>query len=175
MAKHIVKCAICGESFDTNSIQATRHGARRYAHQSCYPQGELVPLDISSKEDPELTALKSYIKNLFGEQCNWASTMKYIKNFKEENGYSYSGMLKSLVYFYEVKNNSIDKANGSIGIIPFVYQDAYNYYYALFMAQQNIEKTGSDFKYIEKERIIDIPKSKGVLKKLFNIEVKDEE
>lgn len=175
MAKKICKCVICGVEFDRNSIQAVKYSARRYAHQTCYPQGELVPFENTSKEDPDLITLKKYIGELFGEQCNWASITKYIKKFKEENGYSYSGMLKSLIYFYEVKKNNIDKANGSIGIIPFVYQDAYNYYYNLFMAQQNIEQTGKEFKYIEKEKTINIPKSKGVLKKLFNIEVKDEE
>ena len=30
----------------------------------------------------------------------------------------------------------IDKANGGIGIIPYVYEDARNYYTAMFMAQQ---------------------------------------
>jgi hypothetical protein len=45
--------------------------------------------------------------------------------------YTYSGIHRSLEYFYEVKGNSLDKANGGIGIVPFVYQDAYNYYYSL--------------------------------------------
>ena len=50
--------------------------------------------------------------------------------------------MKSLVYFYQVKGNPISKANGALGIVPYVYQDAYNYYYSLFMAQQaNKDKT----------------------------------
>ena len=45
-------------------------------------------------------------------------------------------MLKALIYFYEVKGNSVEKANGGIGIIPWIYKDAYNYYYDLWMIKQ---------------------------------------
>ena len=72
MAKHIVKCAVCGEQFDTNSIQAVRYGARRYAHYSCYPEGELVPMVNSKSKDFVLEELKDYIKKIYGNKANWA-------------------------------------------------------------------------------------------------------
>ena len=173
MAKHLVKCAICGETFDTNVVQAVKHGARRYAHYSCEPSGELVPL--GPEADPDLQKLKDYINTLFGDKANWALINKQIKKFKETNGYSYSGMLKSLVYFFDVKNNSIEKTNGGVGIIEYCYQDAYNYYYNLFMAQQaNQDK--NLFMQI-KEIIIKPPKCHYRKKrKLFNLgEFEDEE
>ena len=42
---------------------------------------------------------------------------------------------------YEVKGNKFDegKAQGGIGIVPFVYQNAFNYYYAIWEAQQKQE------------------------------------
>ena len=46
---HNVKCAVCGETFDRDKIQAVRHGARRYAHLRCCPNGELV----TTETDPE--------------------------------------------------------------------------------------------------------------------------
>jgi len=172
MAKHLVKCAICGETFDTNIIQAVKHGARRYAHYKCEPSGELVPL--GEKTDPELQKLKDYINQLFGDKANWALINKQIKKFKETNGYSYSGMLKSLVYFFDVKHNSIDKTNGGIGIIEYCYQDAYNYYYNLFMAQQ-ANKDKSLLTQI-KEIIIKPPQKRGTKRKLFDLgEFEDEE
>lgn len=48
-------------------------------------------------------------------------------------------MHKSLKYFYEIKGNDIKKANGGIGIIPYVYKQAHDYYYALWEAQQKNE------------------------------------
>ena len=134
---HPVKCAVCGETFDRDKIQAVKYNGRRYAHQTCFPQGELVPLPIK-EIDADLEKLFAYTKQLLGEEYNHARVKKQIKDFKEEYGYSYSGMLKSLVYFYEVKGNSKDKANGGIGIVPFIYRDAYNYYLNLFLAQNRI-------------------------------------
>jgi hypothetical protein len=43
--------------------------------------------------------------------------------------YTYSGIKRTLEYFYEVKKNSIEKANGGIGIVPWVYEEAKRYYY----------------------------------------------
>ena len=132
MAKYCI-CKVCGVKFDREKIQAVFAGARRYAHQTCMPNGELVPMP---QVDKDLVALIEYAKNLLGNDYNAARVKKQIKDFKEEYGYSYSGMLKSLVYFYEVKGNSKEKANGGIGIVPFVYNDAYNYYLSLFQAAQ---------------------------------------
>ena len=167
MAKKMCKCAICGIEFDRNAIQAVRHGARRYSHQTCEPDGELVPME-GVANDPELQKLKDYIGTLFGENANWAMINKQIKKYKEENGYSYSGILKSLIYFYEVIGNSKEKTNGGIGIVPFVYKDAYNYYYDLFMAQQRNENKKP---FIERVReiIIKPPKVEKPIK-LFDLD-----
>lgn len=56
-------------------------------------------------------------------------------NFHKEKNYSYSGMYKSLKYFFEIKGNPIEKANGGIGIIPWIWDDALKYWRALWEAQ----------------------------------------
>ena len=139
MAKHIVKCPKCGKSFDTNIEQAVKVSARRYGHATCYPDiKDFVPLAVS-QEDPDLIKLKEYINQLFGKNANWAQINRQLKIYTTENGYSYSGILKSLVYFYEIKGNSVEKSNYALGIVPFIYQDAYNYYYDLFVTQSKNE------------------------------------
>jgi hypothetical protein len=155
-------------------VQAVKSGARRYAHQTCLPSGEIVPLP---QVDAELTKLVEYVQQLLGKEYNAARVKKQIKDFKDEYGYSYSGMLKSLVYFYEVKGNSKDKANGGIGIVPFIYNDAYNYYLNLFLAnQQNINKDIKSYTSKVKEITIKVP-TVDFPKKLFNLddEVEDEQ
>ena len=171
---HLVKCSVCGVQFDRDKIQAVKSSARRYAHHTCLPSGELVPLP---QVDEELTKLIEYTQQLLGKDYNAARVKKQIKDFKEEYGYSYSGMLKSLVYFYEVKGNSKDKANGGIGIVPFIYNDAYNYYLNLFLAnQQNINKDVKSFTSKVKEITIKVPRLE-FSKKLFKLEdeVEDEQ
>lgn len=172
---HIVKCTVCGGQFDRDKVQAVKSGARRYAHYTCLPSGEKVAMP---QVDEELTKLIEYAQQLLGKDYNAARVKKQIKDFKEEYGYSYSGMMKSLVYFYEVKGNSKDKANGGIGIVPFVYNDAYNYYLNLFLAnQQNINKDVKSCTSKVKEITIKVPIIE-FSKKLFNLdddEVEDEQ
>ena len=173
MAKHMVKCKICGCSFDTNTEQAVIAGPRRYAHQACMPEGELVPMEKSSADDPDLIAVKEYISKIYKEKANWALINKQIKKFHKENKYSYSGMLKSLVYFYEVKHNSIDGSNGGIGIIEYTYDQAYQYYLAIFLAQQHTEDKTLITKV--KEFIIKPPQKRGAKNKLLDWTNEDEE
>ena len=161
---HLVICSVCGCKFDRDKIQAVKSGARRYAHYDCFPSGELVPLPESSKENPDLIKLKEYINQKYGKTANWALINKQIKIFTTENGYSLSGILKSLVYFYDIKHNSVEQSNGGIGIVPFCYQTAYDYYYSLFIAQNQNE--GKDIKEVtSRVREITIPLPKIEKKK----------
>ena len=94
--------------------------------------------------------------------------LKQINQYINEYHYSYSGILKSLTYFYEIKGNSLDKANGGIGIVPYVYKNAYNYYFAIWEAQQKNEgKVIEEYKPKVKEVVIPIPKRKVRKRRLF--------
>ena len=173
MGKHLVKCAICGETFDLNLVQGVKHGARRYSHATCEPDNkDLVPLPSVEKVDDDLQKLKDYIKSKFKDKANWVLISKQIKTFKEDMNYTYSGMLKSLIYFFEIQHNGIDKTNGGIGIIPFVYQPARDYYYALWIAQQQNEDKVIQVK--EKEVVIKAPRKPSLFKKLFSLGEEDE-
>jgi hypothetical protein len=162
---HYVVCTKCGVRFDRDVIQAVKDGGRRYAHYTCKPDGELVPLP---QKDPDLTALEEYIDKLLGKEANKARINKQIKEYTLEKGYSYSGILKSLIYFFEVKGNSIDKANGGIGIVPFVYQDAYNYYYDLFLAKSRNETKDVSIITSKVREVTIKPPERPVQKRFFN-------
>lgn len=84
---------------------------------------------------------------------------KQLKQYTQEYKYTYSGMLKALIYFYEIKGHSVEKANGGIGILPYIYKDSYNYYYNLWMIQQK-NKDKDIQMYIPKveEVIIPVPR-----------------
>lgn len=176
MAAHYCICPKCNKKFNRDKVQAVKVSARRYGHATCYPDNkDFVPLVNSIEEDEDYIKLKDYINKLFGKNANWAQINRQIKIYTNENNYSLSGILKSLVYFYEVKGNSVDKANGALGIVPFVYNDAYNYYYSLFIAQQ--QNQNKDIKQITnkvKEIIIKTPEI-FVKKRMFNFLDEDEE
>ena len=164
---HKVKCFYCGQIFDRDKEDFVLVGARRYAHKNCADKGE----KIKSPEEKDLDTLETYIKKLFNVSYIDARIKKQIQKYKKEYNYSYSGMLKTLIWWFEIKGNSIEKANGGIGIIPYVYQEACNYYYALYLAQiANEDKEIID--YIPQQITIEIesPQSKARPPKLFNLD-----
>ena len=142
MAKIMVKCPYCEKQFDRNdpSIKFIKIG-RRYAHIKCYNEHEAQ----MTQEEKDLRDLYEYIKVLLGTEYNFKKVEHQIKEFKKYTDgndipYTYSGMLASLRWFYEIKGNSKEAANGGIGIIPYIYNDAKKYYYNLYLAQKKNEK-----------------------------------
>ena len=147
MAVRMVKCKYCGVQFDRNSEPFVEVGGRRYAHKACAENKEAaIP-----QEEKDYQALEDYIKKLFKEDYLNAKTRKQIRDFRKEYNYTFSGMLKTLYWWYEIKGNSIDLAQGGIGIIPFIYEDALKYYYSIYMAQ-----TANENKVISKPKVQEI-------------------
>lgn len=99
-------------------------------------------------------ALWFFIFRLFGQYSeekpvsDWNITQ--MQKFKAQ-GMPYRGQLLTLKYFYEIKKNKTDKANGSIGIIPFVYAEAKAYYEK--QAKKADEVAESIRVQLEKDRI----------------------
>ena len=100
--------------------------------------------------------------------------LQEIKQYIEEYKYSYSGIRKALIYFYEVKGNDKQKANGSIGIVPYIYKEAYNYYYSIWLANQN-NKDKVIENYVPTQKVIHIPVPQRNLRKRKLFSFLDEE
>lgn len=97
-----------------------------------------------------------------------ARIRKQINQYVNEYHYTYSGIRKALIYHFEIKGGSVEKANGGIGIVPYVYQNAYNYYLALWQAQQkNQDKVVVEYVPTVKEIVIPRPQRKIKKRDLF--------
>lgn len=154
---HRVKCIYCQQTFDRDKYPYIQVSSRRYAHPAC-AQAENKK---KQEEENDKEKFEKYVMDLLDETYINARVRKQMNTYIEDYNYTYSGMLKALVYFYEVKGNSKAKANGGIGIIPYIYKDAYNYYYNLWMAQQsNQGKVIQD--YVPKEKVVVIPLPKRI-------------
>ena len=167
---HYVTCVYCKNKFDRDKEPTVQISARRYAHADCAKKHE----ENKSQEEKDLEALEKYIMNLFDEPYVNARIRKQIKDFKKEYNYTYSGMLKTLIFWFEIKGNSIDKANGGIGIIPFVYNDALKYYYSLYIAKLANENKDIEL-YKPKIKEIEIAPPKVEAKKIKLFHFNDEE
>ena len=175
MAAHKVKCFYCGQIFDANKEPFAKPQANRYAHKSCYEQAQ----KNKSQEERDYEALVAYIKHLFGPNPN-PRVWKQLKEYRDMKGadgkplYSYGGMHKTLIWFYELKHNDIEKANGGIGIIPYVYDQACEYYYALYLAHlANENKDVSNYKVREFE--IELPQREVRAPRLFKLDEGEDE
>ena len=141
MAKHIVKCPVCGKSFDRDSVPNHQDG-KRYLHIECWARQQAS----MTQDDKDKVALEEYIKELFKLNKITIKINKQIESFHNEYGYTYTGIKKALVYHFEVKKGDIKQANGGIGIVPYVYEQARNYYYQIWLAQQkNDDKVLNDY------------------------------
>lgn len=167
MARRVkVKCLFCGEQFYREDVEFVQV-KNRYAHKECFDKAEAN----KSQEEKDLKELEEYIMKMFNETFVNARIRQQIKRMREQYNYSYSGILKSLIYFFEIRRNSIEKANGGIGIVPYVYEDARKYYYDLYMAQKrNEDKKVGELVLKGREIKIKPPIRKPREIKLFDLE-----
>ena len=164
-----VICIYCKKPLSKKDSDCTMVGQGKYAHEQCYVIEE-------NREKTDKEKLENYIKSLFKISYIEPRVQAQIKKFVEEYNYSYSGIQKALYYHYEIKNGDKTKANGGIGIVPYVYQSAFNYYYALWQAQQvNENKTIVEYKPKIKEITIARPQPKIKKRPLFAFLDKEKE
>lgn len=158
---NFVTCVYCKKTIDKTKDAYKQIGNKKYAHLSC--------LEIEEKrEKTEAEKLDLYIMKLFKWDYVKPRVKKQISQYIDEYNFTYSGIRKALMYFYEIKGKSLDKAQGGIGIVPYIYQDAYNYYYALWEAQQkNKDIVVEQYVPQVKEIFIPIPERKTRTRKLF--------
>ena len=151
-----VKCPGCGVYFYRDEEENVLI-KNRYWHKICYQQFQVK----NEKSAQAIIELDNYICKLFDLDYVNARIKKQIKEYVENYHYSYSGILKTLQYFFEIKKNPIEKANGGIGIVPYVYDDAKKYFETIFYAQQlNKDKDIDSFILNEREIKIHSPQSK---------------
>lgn len=162
---HKVKCKYCGVVFDRDKVPFKQISERRYAHLTC----ALAAENEKTQAEKDKEDLEKYIMELLEEEYISPRVRKQMNSYVDEYNFTYSGMKKALVYFYEVKGNDKSKAKGGIGIIPYVYRDAYNYYYSLWLAnQKNEHKVITDYKPIVREVRIPPPQLKPRKRRLFS-------
>ena len=152
-----VKCAYCQNSMSKKDTDCIMIGNNKYVHKACQELEE-------KREKTDKEQLEDYIKELFNITYIDPRIRAQIKKYIEEFNYSYSGIKKALIYHYEIKNGDKSKANGGIGIVPFVYENAYNYYYSLWLAKQKNKDIKIE-QYTPKVKEIVIPRPQAKIKK----------
>ena len=162
-----VKCAYCQQPMSKKDTDCIMIGNGKYVHASCQELEQ-------NREKTDKEQLEEYIKTLFGTTYIDPRVRNQIKKFVDEYNYTYSGIRKALIYHYEIKGGDKSKANGGIGIVPYVYQNAYEYHYNLWLAQQKNKDVQVEL-YAPKVKEIVIPRPERKVKKRPLFSFLDEE
>jgi hypothetical protein len=162
-----VICAYCKKPMSRKDDDCVMVGNGKYVHKECQALE-------AQREKTDQEKLEAYIKELFNVPYIEPRVKAQIKKYAEEYNYTYSGMQKALYYHYEIKGGDKSKAHGGIGIVPYVYQDAYNYHYNLWLAQQKNKDIKIEL-YTPKIKEITIPRPQRKVKRRQLFEFLDEE
>lgn len=123
-----VKCLYCSQMIDRKNESFITTASKRYAHESCALEQE--------KEKSTRQSLNNLIDDLFDGDVNYGVIGKQISNFQQQYKYTLSGIAGTLYYCYKIKHMDISKAEG-IGIVPFYYKQAREYFATLERAKNN--------------------------------------
>lgn len=137
MPKHMVKCAFCGKEFDANveSFEKVAKG-RRYVHEDCYNQ--YVKQHEESGQDAR-DQIHEKAKEILGDSYSYYRVESNINRFLKD-GRTYEGILKALVYWYDVLKNNPKRANGGITIVDYIYHDSQKYWAKKIKDKEKFEK-----------------------------------
>lgn len=169
---HLVKCIYCKMQFDMDKIDYAQPNPNvyRYAHKTCYDKVQAS----KSQDEKDYEELTNYIKELYDIKIINATISKQIKTFREEYDLSYTGILKTLQWWHEIKKNKIEDKNWGIAIVPHIYDQAEEYYRGIWTAEQ--ANAAMDLEhYKPKVEVITIPPPCVYTPQpqLFNLEEKE--
>ena len=130
MAQNIVKCSLCG--LGVLKAEAVRHKNKNY-HADCKAK------KIEKEE------LSEYICRLFSLKAPGPRINAQLKSFFEKYpNYTHKGIKQALEYFYEIQKKPIEKANQGIGIVPYVYDSAQEYFNNISLRQERVAQALSN-------------------------------
>lgn len=117
--KREVICLYCNEKFFLEDENFLKPRLNRYAHKECY--------------EKHFTKDESYIDVIYqvlskaGVKYNYQMCERQRLRFLKD-GYTNEGISEALRFFYEKNTSDPNKANGGIGIVPYVYDEAKEYF-----------------------------------------------
>ena len=154
----LVKCQLCGTQLDKKDV--VRFEEKNY-HAHCAEE-----MNFKMK-------IYSYVAQLFkfkNERKPGPVIMSQLKNFMEKYQYTYNGIYHTLVYCYDVKKMSIVKAKEGIGIVPYLYEEAQEYFKNFYKKQQVIVDSIKEQLEIEPTQMVIKKKESKKTKIVYNLD-----
>ena len=115
-------CPFC-KTYMTTKEDGKTYKGKKY-HPACF---EKILDDMESGDD-ERVVLDKYICKLFGIKRITPLINEQISTFTKTNGYSLTGIRATLYYFFELEGREITEDVKGIGIVPYVYDEARDFF-----------------------------------------------
>ena len=135
----LVKCAFCGEMVDKDV--AIRFEDKNF-HDFCVEE---------HKAKKEVYAYVAKVFKFKSENRPGPKIISQLKTFREKYGYSYRDILCALQFHFDIQKGSVKNANEGIGIVPYVMDQAIEFYTKLTKRQERIAENLT--KQIESEEV----------------------
>lgn len=124
-------CFYCKEPFELKGNNYRMPRINRYAHKECYEK-------LYTEDEEWIDQIYTFLTSK-GFKYNYQMCEHQRNKLVRENGFTNKGIFLTLKYFYEIKKGDFKKANGGIGIVPFIYEEAGLHYAALLRRQKRLE------------------------------------
>jgi hypothetical protein len=162
--KYLGKCPGCKQELDKRyaHLVISEKGQKRYWHQDCFEKKKIEE-EQKMAEQKARQALYNFLTQL-GFKPNHAYWGKQRNKFINDYGYTDSGILIALDYWFNKKKGSIEKANGGMGIVPYIYDEAQKYYRNIILKKQKLSLE-AERQNKEQQLIIQVGSSKKENKK----------
>lgn len=176
-------CLICKQ--DINSNEKFVPYKKRYAHEHCFnslmslavkskpkdtsktttgkrkKQTKMIDKPVSEEEKKEKDELFNFLKKFLNTDKLDVSVYTLIKKYKTDYPYfTYTGMLATLKYYYIDMEHSVKEGSSVVGIIPYVYDKAQDYYNGINKARDYNKKNISAATITQRVIRIKPPKNK---------------
>lgn len=161
------------EKTEENKIKG-KNNYTRYWHPTCWKKAQKEK-ERKIAEEMGRKAIFNYLVEI-GLPPNYAFWGRQRNDFINKYGYNDSGILMALKYWFGERKNSISRANGGMGIVPYIYDEAQNYYRNIILKKKKLSEQAIK-QQKEKNKIVKIIKAEENKRKGFidlNLLVGDE-
>lgn len=130
-------CRLCHKIIEKKDQNIIKRSEKYYYHKECFDN--FVNM-YTIKTDNEWKDLIFYlIKNLLKKDYNFFQIEKQINKMLNNNNFTVKGIYYSLYWFYIINNNQYNEKYG-IGIVPYIYDQALQYWVDVDNKQKDILK-----------------------------------
>ena len=166
-----VMCRACKGHFDRNklieNVDWVMPSKNWYYHKQCYENWIANSNNVKAQLEDEsfIPFIYSFFSQDLKVSYDYLKCESQRKNFLKKR-MTNKGIYFTLKYYYEILGNSWDKSQGGIGIVPYVYSDATQYWTERVAKDNDImEKIIAQMKAREARPVLTIKKEKEAPKR----------